>query len=154
MLNEPSAAGFEYTHRHRDTLSSRRDLVVVYDLGGGTFDASRRAHERQAPRGPRHRGLRAARAATTSTLCSRTLVLARRGLSLGGAPRARRARACSTNAAWPRRRWVPASRKVTLDLEAALGEDAPQPEVTLPVTDYYEACAPLVETHRSRPWSR
>src|SRR5262249_13131321 len=40
MLNEPSAAGFEYTHRHRSTLSSRGDLVVVYDLGGGTFDAS------------------------------------------------------------------------------------------------------------------
>src|SRR5262249_5988494 len=40
MLNEPSAAGFEYTHRHRDTLTSRRDHVVVYDLGGGTFDAS------------------------------------------------------------------------------------------------------------------
>ena len=40
MLNEPSAAGFEYTHRHRDTLSSKRDVVGVYDLGGGTFDAS------------------------------------------------------------------------------------------------------------------
>src|SRR5580658_7514891 len=40
VLNEPSAAGFEYTHRHRNTLSARRDLVVVYDLGGGTFDAS------------------------------------------------------------------------------------------------------------------
>src|SRR5262249_31502335 len=40
MLNEPSAAGFEYTHRHRDTLTSKRDHVVVYDLGGGTFDAS------------------------------------------------------------------------------------------------------------------
>ena len=38
-----------------------------------------------------------------------------------------------------------ASRKVTLDLEAALGDDAPQPEVTLPVAEYYEACAPLVE---------
>ena len=40
MLNEPSAAGFEFTHRHRDTLTSRRDHVVVFDLGGGTFDAS------------------------------------------------------------------------------------------------------------------
>ena len=39
-MNEPSAAGFEYTHRHRNTLTSRRDSVVVYDLGGGTFDAS------------------------------------------------------------------------------------------------------------------
>lgn len=40
MLNEPSAAGFEYTHRYRNTVTSKRDHVVVYDLGGGTFDAS------------------------------------------------------------------------------------------------------------------
>src|SRR4029077_5471357 len=40
MLNEPSAAAFEFTHRHRSALNSRRDHVVVYDLGGGTFDAS------------------------------------------------------------------------------------------------------------------
>lgn len=40
MLNEPSAAGFEYTHRQGATVSSRRTRVVVYDLGGGTFDTS------------------------------------------------------------------------------------------------------------------
>lgn len=40
MLNEPSAAGFEYTSRQAKSLSSRRTRVIVYDLGGGTFDAS------------------------------------------------------------------------------------------------------------------
>lgn len=40
LVNEPSAAGFEYTHRRGGTISSRRTRVVVYDLGGGTFDAS------------------------------------------------------------------------------------------------------------------
>ena len=40
MLNEPSAAGYEYTHRHSSMISSRRTKVLVYDLGGGTFDAS------------------------------------------------------------------------------------------------------------------
>ncbi len=40
MLHEPSAAGFEYTHRQPKTVTSRRTRVVVYDLGGGTFDAS------------------------------------------------------------------------------------------------------------------
>ncbi|WP_022867802.1 Hsp70 family protein [Schaalia vaccimaxillae] len=40
MINEPSAAGFEYTHRHAGTLNSKRTCVLVYDLGGGTFDAS------------------------------------------------------------------------------------------------------------------
>ncbi|MBO3142804.1 Hsp70 family protein [Dermatophilus congolensis] len=40
MVNEPSAAGFEFTHGQSRTLNSRRSRVVVYDLGGGTFDAS------------------------------------------------------------------------------------------------------------------
>lgn len=41
-LNEPSAAGVEYAHRYRNTTRGgyRREHVVVYDLGGGTFDAS------------------------------------------------------------------------------------------------------------------
>lgn len=40
LLNEPSAAGFEFTHRQPRSVNSRRTRVVVYDLGGGTFDAS------------------------------------------------------------------------------------------------------------------
>lgn len=40
LVNEPSAAGFEYSHRQARTLNSRRSQVLVYDLGGGTFDAS------------------------------------------------------------------------------------------------------------------
>lgn len=40
MVNEPSAAGFEYTHRHGATINTRRRRVLVYDLGGGTFDVS------------------------------------------------------------------------------------------------------------------
>jgi molecular chaperone DnaK (HSP70) len=40
LLNEPSAAGFEYAHRFRNMLTSRREYVIVYDLGGGTFDSS------------------------------------------------------------------------------------------------------------------
>lgn len=56
MLNEPSAAGVEYAHRYRNTLNSRREKVLVYDLGGGTFDVSLvdmqgRAHDVVASRG-------------------------------------------------------------------------------------------------------
>jgi molecular chaperone DnaK len=40
LLNEPSAAGFEYAHRYRSTITPKREYVLVYDLGGGTFDAS------------------------------------------------------------------------------------------------------------------
>ncbi|MDN6425782.1 Heat shock protein 70 [Acidipropionibacterium jensenii] len=40
MVNEPSAAGLEYSLRQSRTLNSRRTRVIIYDLGGGTFDAS------------------------------------------------------------------------------------------------------------------
>lgn len=41
MLNEPTAAAIEFAHRHLslDRRSPKR-YVVVYDLGGGTFDTS------------------------------------------------------------------------------------------------------------------
>jgi molecular chaperone DnaK len=40
LLNEPSAAGLEYAHRYRSTITAKREYVLIYDLGGGTFDAS------------------------------------------------------------------------------------------------------------------
>jgi hypothetical protein len=40
LLNEPSAAGFECAHRYRSTITGKREYVGIYDLGGGTFDAS------------------------------------------------------------------------------------------------------------------
>ena len=143
MLNEPSAAGFEYTHRHRDTLSSKRDIVVVYDLGGGTFDASL----------VRMSGLRHEVVGTAGVprlggddfdAVLADVALARVGLdrgALGEHTAARVLELCRV----AKESLSTASRKITLDLEAALGADAPQPEITLPVAEYYEACAPLVE---------
>jgi molecular chaperone DnaK len=40
LLNEPSAASLEYAHRYRSTVTAKREYVLIYDLGGGTFDAS------------------------------------------------------------------------------------------------------------------
>ena len=42
MLNEPTAAAIEYAHNHLGSLGKRspKRYVVVYDLGGGTFDTS------------------------------------------------------------------------------------------------------------------
>jgi molecular chaperone DnaK (HSP70) len=41
MMNEPSAAGIEYAH-HLSSAggAAKREVLVVYDLGGGTFDSS------------------------------------------------------------------------------------------------------------------
>lgn len=40
LIDEPTAAGIEYAHRYRRNGLGRRQTLVVYDLGGGTFDAS------------------------------------------------------------------------------------------------------------------
>jgi len=41
MLNEPSAASVEFAHRHRkESAGGQEETILVYDLGGGTFDAS------------------------------------------------------------------------------------------------------------------
>ncbi|MEM6788146.1 MAG: Hsp70 family protein [Myxococcota bacterium] len=40
LVNEPSAAALEYAHRYQGKLNRKRDHVLVYDLGGGTFDAA------------------------------------------------------------------------------------------------------------------
>jgi len=150
MLNEPSAAGFEYTHRHRDTLTSRRDHVVVYDLGGGTFDASLvrmrgRHHEVLATGGVNRLGGDDFDAVLVD------LVLARAGLTRGGlSARAleRLADACRD----AKERLNPSSKKLVIDLDEALALDggaaaspAGSSPVLVAVADFYEACAPLVE---------
>ncbi len=41
LLNEPSAASIEFGHRDRATRQAKEKArILVYDLGGGTFDAS------------------------------------------------------------------------------------------------------------------
>jgi molecular chaperone DnaK (HSP70) len=40
LLNEPSSASIEYGQAIRAKSGATRDSIIVYDLGGGTFDAS------------------------------------------------------------------------------------------------------------------
>jgi len=41
VFDEPSAAGIEYAHRYRNKdLTRKREHLLVYDLGGGTFDCA------------------------------------------------------------------------------------------------------------------
>jgi molecular chaperone DnaK (HSP70) len=136
MLNEPSAAGFEYTHRHRDTLTSRRDHVVVYDLGGGTFDASLvrmrgRSHDVLSTAGVNHLG------GDDFDTVLVDLVLARASLTRD-AMDARAFDRLVDQCRDAKERLNPSSRKISIDLEG--GE-----VVVVPVADYYEACTPLVE---------
>lgn len=143
MLNEPSAAGFEYTHRHRDTLTSKRDHVVVYDLGGGTFDASLvrmrgASHEVLSTAGVNELG------GDDFDEVIVDLVLAKVKLAKSELPPAALAR-LRDQCRDAKERLNPSSRKLTIDLDAALGEAAPKSEVAVPVAEIYEACTPLVD---------
>ena len=140
MLNEPSAAGFEYTHRHRNTLTSKRDHVVVYDLGGGTFDASlvrmrARRHEVLAAAGINQLGGDDFDDVIVSLVLERAK-LAREALT----PRALERLVDQCRDA--KERLNPSSRRITIDLEHVLGRS--HPEGVVQVADFYDACAPLV----------
>jgi molecular chaperone DnaK (HSP70) len=143
VVNEPSAAGFEYTHRHRNTLTSKRDAVVVYDLGGGTFDASLvrmsgRHHEVLGTAGINWLG--------GDDFDAVLAEVALRSAGLSAAQMSGRAAERWLDQCRVAKESLHAnSRKVTLDLEAVLGRAAPKPEVSIPVSTFYEACVPLVE---------
>jgi molecular chaperone DnaK (HSP70) len=143
MLNEPSAAGFEYTHRYRNTITSRREHIVVYDLGGGTFDASLvhmtgKSHDAVATAGSNRLGgddfdaLLAKLVMETVKMEARDLP--RRALAL-----------LVEQCREAKERLNPSSRRIVVDLESCLGDLAPAPEVTLGVADYYDLCVPLVQ---------
>jgi molecular chaperone DnaK (HSP70) len=136
LLNEPSSAGFEYAHRFRDTVTSKREYVLVYDLGGGTFDASLIKMEGKANE------------VVTSSGVSRLggddfdaaiLELALKKLEVQPTPQERfqlleecRVQKESLNSN---------TRRFVLDL-SPLGKRDP---LVLPIEEVYEACQPLVE---------
>jgi molecular chaperone DnaK (HSP70) len=138
MLNEPSAAGFEYTHRYRNTLTSRRDAILVYDLGGGTFDVSLirafgRHHEVVATAGINRLGgddFDAALAHLALAALGRDAAQLPPGAWARLTDRCREAKEALTSH----------TRRISLDLDF-LGAG----EVLVPVAEFYGACAPLVE---------
>ncbi|WP_235984730.1 Hsp70 family protein [Actinomyces trachealis] len=135
LLNEPSAAGFEFTHRRASQVNSHRTQVLVYDLGGGTFDTSL-----VSVSGKDHR------------------VLASRGVSdLGGddvdlilAELALRAADMAEESLAPhqiddlldqcrdaKEGLSPQTRRLVLEVDGQ--------NVVVPTKDLYEACQPLIE---------
>lgn len=139
MLNEPSAAGFEYTHRHRDTFTQKREHVVVYDLGGGTFDASlvrmsQKQHEIVATAGKNQLGGDDFDEALVD------LVLAS---AKGKAADARALAELRVRCRDAKEGLNPSSRKLTIDVAGLLSGGSVE-EVVIPVAEFYEAAKPLV----------
>ncbi|WP_121258313.1 Hsp70 family protein [Nocardioides ferulae] len=131
LLNEPSAAGFEFSHRHRRAVTSRRTRVVVYDLGGGTFDASLvdvrgTHHDVEATAGADDLGGDDFDAVLAGLAASRTD-------AHPGPPSAE----LLEESRQAKERISPQSRRVVVEV----GEEP----VVIPVADFYDAAGPLVE---------
>ncbi len=140
LLNEPSAAGFEYTHRYRSTLTQRKDHVVVYDIGGGTFDVSLLRmsgplHEVVATAGINRLG------GDDFDDALLELALAKAGIDRASlSPRAERL--LLDQCRQQKEQLNPSSRRVLVDLAPA---GKPRTEVSIDVADFYARCAPLVD---------
>ncbi|GAB3710112.1 Hsp70 family protein [Mariniluteicoccus flavus] len=135
VVNEPSAAGLEYTHSQGRTLNSKRTRIIVYDLGGGTFDASLvkvdgTAHEIVASLGHNRPGGDDFDAVLAGLVLDEAW-LARRDLD------DRAYASLLDDCRDAKEHLSPQSKRVTLDL----GGEA----VTVRVDDFYSRATPLVD---------
>lgn len=140
LMNEPSAAGIEYAHHLTNNgLVAKREFLVVYDLGGGTFDSSvislvDREHEVLSSEGIAKLG--------GDNFDIILLDLALRAADIHAVDD--RALAALLDECREKKESLhPNTRRITIDLGLGL-EGAG--EVTIPVNDFYEACRPLVES--------
>jgi molecular chaperone DnaK (HSP70) len=137
LLNEPSAASLEFSHKNK--LTGR---VLVYDLGGGTFDASlvevgAHAHSVVASEGIPSLG----GDDFDHILASMALDAAGIAGGIGEFSQAELFR-LHDECRVKKEALHPNTRKIVVDLEAVregLGA------VTVPAADYYDQCRPLIE---------
>lgn len=138
LLNEPSAASIEYGHSHRDK-TTKKDTILVYDLGGGTLDASlveldHRSHAVLASEG-------------IPTLGGDDFdhLLAEQALELAGLAHESLTQAeyfrLEEEARRKKESLHPNSRRLTLDLDLVRPD---WPQVHVPVADFYARCESLI----------
>lgn len=137
LLNEPSAAGVEYGHAAAKKGSDER-LLLIYDLGGGTFDASV-----VEMRGGEHEVLASEGIGTLGGDDFDSLLadMALSSEALNGLSQSEHFR-LQEHCRELKESLHPNSRKITFDLDfvrTGLGT------LSVPVVDYFEKCKPLVE---------
>jgi len=136
LLNEPSAASLEYAHRYRSTITAKREYVLIYDLGGGTFDASLlrmtgHANEVVLSEGIQRLG--------GDDFDEAIVDFVSAGAKLPGIDAAEHALLAEECAA--RKEAVgPQTRRFLVDLSAV-----DRPPFSCPIDDVYSVCAPLVD---------
>ncbi len=138
MVNEPSAAGVEYAFRYRQHPSERkREYLLVYDLGGGTFDLSviqmrDLSHRVMTTGGIEHLG------GDDFDFILADLASEQGGLEPGLRSNFWLLEECREK----KESLKPNTKKIHIDFSRVLGEDQ---EVTILVADFYGRSRPLVE---------
>lgn len=139
MINEPSAAGIEYAHNAVSSpVTARREHVVIYDLGGGTFDASviniaDRSHEVLNSVGISRLG------GDDFDMLLLDLALRRAGQE----PASERARFNLLEECRERKEGLhPNTRRIAIDLCRAFEDKG---EVVVDAQEFYASCRPLVD---------
>jgi molecular chaperone DnaK (HSP70) len=144
LLNEPSAAAIEFAHRNNTERKNRVGSgLVVYDLGGGTFDVSlvtlgESEHTVEASDGIPNLG----GDDFDEILAALVLESMGEGVKLKPAERYRLLEECREK----KESLNSNTRKITIDLE---GVRAGWEQVTVLAEDYYERCRPLIEQTRA-----
>ncbi len=139
LLNEPSAAGLEYAHRYRSTITAKREYVLIYDLGGGTFDASLlkmtgRLNEVVISEGIQRLG------GDDLDEAILQLVLARTNLEMDAGARELLREECAA-----RKETVgPQTRRFLVDL-TAIDDGVDRPPFSCGIDDVFSVCTPLVD---------
>lgn len=147
LLNEPSAAAVEFAYRNSSERKHRgKGALLVYDLGGGTFDASLVAL------GEAEHSVIASDGISTLGGDDFDEILALLVLAEAGKPEPQEE--SLTAAEWyllfdecreKKEALNPSSRKITVDLERVRKS---WKEVSVGVDAFYERCRPLVEASR------
>jgi molecular chaperone DnaK (HSP70) len=133
ILNEPSAASIEYGHK-----SKGAGLLLVYDLGGGTFDASLVEMSDREHRVVVSEGISTLGGDDFDHVLAEMATGEDAYSTLSQSELFRLHEECRIK----KEALHPNTRKVVLDLDAVregLGT------VSIPVADYYERCRPLLE---------
>jgi molecular chaperone DnaK (HSP70) len=140
MMNEPSAAGIEYAHHlAAGSAAAKRETLLVYDLGGGTFDSSvislvERDHQVLSSEGIAQLG------GDNFDIIMLDMALKAADIQeISDIALARLLEECRHK----KESLHPNTRRITLDLSLGVEEAG---EVTISVSDFYEECRPLIES--------
>ncbi|HSB16939.1 MAG TPA: Hsp70 family protein [Bryobacteraceae bacterium] len=144
VLNEPSAASIEFGHKQRLSDQVReRGCVLVYDLGGGTFDASLVEMDEQTHSVLASDGIETLGGDDFDEILAE-LVFERAGLSEADRDSLRQDELFRLHEECRLKKESihPNSRRIAVDLDSVR---AGWGEVAVPAAEFYEACRPLVQ---------